>query len=71
MYKHVYIYIDTTGVTTTDVKVGEIIRKQTTRWSNVGKCRYLCGAVRYFFCTLCCTQRMANGEVNHREYEGL
>ena len=54
MYKHVYIYIYiyiniyTTNVTTTNVKVGEIIRKQTTIWSNVGRCRYLCGAVCLF-----------------------
>jgi hypothetical protein len=28
--------------------INEIIRKQTTIWSNVGKCQYLCGAVCLF-----------------------
>ena len=43
-----YVHIYTTSVTTTDVKVGEIFRKQTTISSNVSRCRYLCGAVRLF-----------------------
>jgi hypothetical protein len=28
--------------------INEIIRKQTTIWSNVGKCQYVCGAVCLF-----------------------